>query len=165
MAEMVGNFNLDLDESKLNISKTEPPVTIKNKGKVVEVPQTPSFDQPSQLNVEGVHKLNPVSLTGRIEKISGFGFSIHTRLLTVRNNYLAYYSDIPKDYADSWQPNEEIKEKTPKCVLPLYAIFEISLLTEEEKKKKKFIKDIKPKKLTNLDEDEEGEKQVDIFDP
>ena len=36
---------------------------------------------------------------GKVEKLSGWGWRYHKRLLQVKDNYLAYYREVPKGFS------------------------------------------------------------------
>ncbi len=36
---------------------------------------------------------------GRVQKLSGMGWSLHERLLKLEGNILCYYSAVPKDFS------------------------------------------------------------------
>jgi len=82
---------------------------------------------PKKFLPEHTKDLKPLLLSGRIEKISGMGYSIHKRLLKLDTNSLTYYKSIPVDYEDMKTNPKSLSDMglIRKASLPLDAIFSV----------------------------------------
>jgi len=85
-------------------------------------------------------------LIGLVNKLSGWGFSLHQRFLKLNKKGLAYFREAPPGGQQLFSTAQEVElindQYKPKEVVPVGAIVEVAPLTEAERKeKKKFFKD------------------------
>jgi hypothetical protein len=150
--------NLDGDKKRKRSDKQTGFVSDKKFGACtmqdfMEDVQTPAKDSsikdliqvPLYLEAEHLTYLKPVALVGVIEKVSGWGFSTHKRLLKLDTRALSYYSTVPEKFESMKSVGTTLvdmkgNKHKPKMSVPLEAIMKVAKVDDEDRRKEKQIR-------------------------